>query len=104
MTPSLTVADVARDVFSRSADWLRRNWKRLVDEHGFPAPLPPGPRLLWDPDAVQAWRQGRYDARGSELVQRTAIPEPDAGDDLEDARDEVRERLAIMTAASVGAE
>lgn len=58
------LADIAPR-FGHSADWLQRNWRRLVDKHGFPPPLPLT-RCKWAAAPVERWFE--------EWTARTAIP------------------------------
>ena len=107
MKPSMTAAEVARVVFRRDhPDWFYRHRKRLESDHGFPPPLGGIGELLYDPDKVQAWRQGRIDARGTRLVPRTATPQPDdtAGEDLDAAEAELRARIPAVVSGVEGAE
>lgn len=47
----------------RSEDWLRRNWRRLRDESGFPLPIY-GMRDVWPREAVKLWlRAGGHIAK-----------------------------------------
>jgi hypothetical protein len=47
------LADIAPR-FGHSVDWLQRNWRRLVDKHGFPRPLPLT-RCKWAAAPVERW-------------------------------------------------
>lgn len=38
----------------RKPAWLRRSWRQLVKEHGFPRPLP-GAGLVWSRALVDTW-------------------------------------------------
>ena len=35
--------------------WWSANWRRMVAEHGFPAPLPGFAKRRWSAAAVRAW-------------------------------------------------
>jgi hypothetical protein len=50
----LTIAETAAEV-RQSESRFRRNWPKLVREHGFPAPLPGFQRCLWSREMVYAW-------------------------------------------------
>lgn len=101
MKPSIGAGAVARTVFGKTLDWFYRKRESLETQHGFPAPVALSHPMVYDPDLIAAWRQGRYDARGSAFIQRTATPEPvDDGEqeDLEAAREEIRGRIPGLAA------
>lgn len=54
LAPLLTAADLAR-FLRRTVPWVHRHHALLVDQHGFPPPLPGLGGLRWDPAAVEAW-------------------------------------------------
>ena len=50
--PSMQLAETAA-LLGRGEDWLRRNWLRIHERHGFPRKHPTG--WTWPRAAVEAW-------------------------------------------------
>ena len=48
--------DEAAAALARSPDWLKRNWLKMHERHGFPRKLPGC--WVWPRAALQAWLRG----------------------------------------------
>lgn len=70
--PTLTLSEVSQ-MLRRRPETIRRKWRQLHRDHGFPRPLP-GLGLVWSRALVSAWIEGggATDERGGDarLVDR----------------------------------
>lgn len=100
----VTAGEIARTVFRRRPPWMLKNWRRLVDERGFPPPIDE-PRLVWDPLAVSLWQISRMPAELRDLAVR--LLDRAGALDLEQAGRnygaEAKERLEAHLAGAEGA-
>ena len=77
----------------RDREWFRRNKRKLIEEQGFPRPLPILRR--WDEAAINAWLD-RYMPRDQEAeVVLTVNPIPD---ELKDDEEDLIARAAGIAA------
>lgn len=78
MRDLLTYPEVAA-ALKVTREWFYRNHRRLVRQHGFPAPMP-GMGNRWDPRAIELWQDG--DLARQKLL--PAAPAPPAAPPEED--------------------